>query len=436
MDASERQPASDGINNTGYHTRMQPTAQEPKLHADDSPRSALTPRIVRLVLARLWTWRHPKQQRCNTSPAPIPRGNAIGRGGFSSENVQRHRHPSTLRLTMQAASLQVSGKLGCSLAQTPSNPSDIGTGHSATTGIPNRSPVAQVDYSEHAQHSIANYHQHGSVKPTRPGDTMHGSEYPFHAYGAQTGLHTTKTSMASLAPLTKFYGSAFDYWLFQEFPSVFTSTQYIISQAPNKIFLFDYTQTHTVSLATSSIYYNLFIMRFFAAVTTVLAVATSALAKHHKRCMPKGQVEKVVSNYQTLVGDIASLSEDDVAKILHPDFEDWSNSISAFFPKPYDVPTFDYSNFETSQRNARQMPIVVEDIVAFDCDTIVIIFNAMFPTPARGISVITVEKDSHKWKIVRVDVEFNSLAWMVGIGGGYQWQQPSGNLIEEGVINC
>ena len=132
-----------------------------------------------------------------------------------------------------------------------------------------------------------------------------------------------------------------------------------------------------------------------------------------------------MSNYQAIVGDIKSLTAQEIDDIMHSEFVDWSNSISAFFFAPYDEPAFASKDaFVSAQLNApSQVPIVVESIPAATCDTVVVVWNtAAFPAtgqPSRGIAVLQVAEEDAMWKIKRVDVEFNSLAWAAGVGGGY-----------------
>lgn len=145
----------------------------------------------------------------------------------------------------------------------------------------------------------------------------------------------------------------------------------------------------------------------------------------HGSCLPHDKVNMIVSNYQAIVGDIKSLSTQEIDDIIHAEFVDWSNSISAFFFAPYNEPAFASKEaFVNAQLAApSQVPIVIESVPAVTCDTVVIVWNTnAFPStgqPSRGIAVVQVAQENALWKIKRVDVEFNSLAWAAGVGGGY-----------------
>lgn len=169
-------------------------------------------------------------------------------------------------------------------------------------------------------------------------------------------------------------------------------------------------------------------MRFFSLFASLAAISGVSASyrwkqSDHGDCLPRQNVDTIVDGYVKLVGSINSLTDQQIDKLMHSDFTDWSNSIAAFFGVPYDVPIFpSKEDFVNGQKNANQTPIEVEQIITYSCDSIVIIFNGLFDgkPSSRGIAVLSIEKEHDDWKIIRVDVEFNSLAWAVGLGGGYK----------------
>jgi len=162
------------------------------------------------------------------------------------------------------------------------------------------------------------------------------------------------------------------------------------------------------------------------------------------RCLQADSIPSLVSTYQALVGNISSLSDEEINGALHPEFVDWSNSISAFFGAPYSAPAFATRDaFVAAQKRANQVPIAVEGEPIVACDKIVLLWTTATPFPAtdqsaRGIAVLSYDRDHEvevendmpaPWKLARVDVEFNSLAWAAGVGGGYRvFNQQLGDL--------
>jgi len=163
-----------------------------------------------------------------------------------------------------------------------------------------------------------------------------------------------------------------------------------------------------------------------------------------QRCLPATTIPSLVSTYTALVGNISALSAAEITTALHPDFEDWSNSISAFFGSPYDAPAFATRDaFVAAQQRATQVPIAVEGTPIVACDKIVLLWTSARPFPttdqrARGIAVLSYDRVQEEvgnegmdapWALRRVDVEFNSLAWAAGVGGGYRvFNQQLGDL--------
>jgi hypothetical protein len=63
-----------------------------------------------------------------------------------------------------------------------------------------------------------------------------------------------------------------------------------------------------------------------------------------------------------------------------------------------------------------------------DCDEISIIWSMTFGAaqkPVRGETILTATKEAGYWQILRIDVEFNSIAYLLNIGGTYTMPSSS-----------
>ncbi|KAK1782249.1 hypothetical protein QBC45DRAFT_8561 [Copromyces sp. CBS 386.78] len=115
------------------------------------------------------------------------------------------------------------------------------------------------------------------------------------------------------------------------------------------------------------------------------------------------------------------------AKYLTDDFKDTSASINILIGKPLDgsVPTF-----ASKQEFLDHMTVAPDNLPlrvtfsTFNCNYITIIWTATFGVaqkPVRGIAVAgaTYNKQKRMWQIKSLDVEWNSMAYLLDIGGSY-----------------
>ncbi|KAK3485260.1 uncharacterized protein B0T23DRAFT_367193 [Neurospora hispaniola] len=116
------------------------------------------------------------------------------------------------------------------------------------------------------------------------------------------------------------------------------------------------------------------------------------------------------------------------AKYLTDDFRDTSGSINILIGKPLDgsVPTF-----ANKQEFVDHMTVMPDNLPlqvtfsTFNCKYITLIWTATFGVAqkaVRGIAVVGTVYDKKKkmWLINSLDVEWNSMAYLLDIGGSYQ----------------
>jgi hypothetical protein len=70
-------------------------------------------------------------------------------------------------------------------------------------------------------------------------------------------------------------------------------------------------------------------------------------------------------------------------------------------------------------------PVEIDSIDAVDCEAIGLRWHATFGAankPSRDITLIDTTKAAGWWQIKSLDVEFNSLIWLLNMGGNYTWE--------------
>lgn len=68
------------------------------------------------------------------------------------------------------------------------------------------------------------------------------------------------------------------------------------------------------------------------------------------------------------------------------------------------------------------LPLVITHKSPTSCDEIALIWQATFgkaQKQVRGLTILGASKDKGYWQISRIDVEFNSLAYLLDIGGSF-----------------
>jgi hypothetical protein len=171
-------------------------------------------------------------------------------------------------------------------------------------------------------------------------------------------------------------------------------------------------------------------MRFSA--LTISALASSALAfpsigslfsRQEKACLTRAEGTEIVEIYKRL---IANYKPEDCDKYCAKDFVDRSDSINTFINRPLGEPTFATKEiFMEAQLSNPPFPVVIDSIDAVDCEAIALRWHATFGAanlPSRGLTIIGTTKSEGWWQIKSLDVEFNSLIWLLNMGGNYTWE--------------
>ncbi|EGS17006.1 uncharacterized protein CTHT_0073310 [Thermochaetoides thermophila DSM 1495] len=170
-------------------------------------------------------------------------------------------------------------------------------------------------------------------------------------------------------------------------------------------------------------------MRFSSLIAllagTALALPTGTLTprQEEQACLTKDEAAEIVEIYRRL---IAEYDPTDCEKYCAEDFVDRSDSINTFIHKPLGEPTFATKQiFMDAQLSNPPFPVVIDHIDAVDCEAIALRWHATFGAanlPSRGITIIGTTKREGYWQIKSLDVEFNSLIWLLNMGGSYVWE--------------
>src|SRR3569833_777471 len=139
-------------------------------------------------------------------------------------------------------------------------------------------------------------------------------------------------------------------------------------------------------------------------------------------CMTQQEAKDQVELYRRL---IANYTDADCAKGCADSFVDNSDSINTFLNQPLGGPTFGTKKiFMDAQALNPPFPLIVDSIDAVDCDVIALRWFAFFGAamkPSKGITILKNTKEKGWWQIKEIDVEFNSLTWLLDMGGNYTW---------------
>ncbi|KAK4181338.1 hypothetical protein QBC36DRAFT_342240 [Triangularia setosa] len=172
-------------------------------------------------------------------------------------------------------------------------------------------------------------------------------------------------------------------------------------------------------------------MRFYALAITALATSATAFPtlgsifsrQAEKACMTEADAKEIVDAYVRL---ISNYQPEDCEKYCASDFVDRSDSINTFIFRPLGEPTFATKEiFMEAQLSNPPFPVVVDVVDAVACEAIALRWHATFGAanlPSRGITIIGTTKREGHWQIRSLDLEFNSLIWLLNMGGSYVWE--------------
>jgi hypothetical protein len=163
-------------------------------------------------------------------------------------------------------------------------------------------------------------------------------------------------------------------------------------------------------------------------LSAVAAMAGSSLAgplvepRQAKVCMTEAEAKEIVDVYARL---IANYQPADCEKYCADNFADNSDSINSFLNQPLGQPTFATKKiFMEAQLVNPPFPLVVDSVDAVACEAIGLRWHATFGEamkPSKGITILKTTKEKGWWQITELNVEFNSLMWLLNMGGNYTW---------------
>ncbi|KAK4240096.1 hypothetical protein C8A03DRAFT_31842 [Achaetomium macrosporum] len=138
-------------------------------------------------------------------------------------------------------------------------------------------------------------------------------------------------------------------------------------------------------------------------------------------CLHQNDVDILVDAYVRMI----SHWNDDDAKYLTDDFIDTSDSINILAGIPLGSPTFSSKQAFIDHQHTQpdNLPLVITHKSPYSCTEMAVIWQATFGVAqkqVRGISIAEATKENGFWQIKRIDVEFNSLAYLLDMGGSYK----------------
>jgi len=171
-------------------------------------------------------------------------------------------------------------------------------------------------------------------------------------------------------------------------------------------------------------------MKFTIAISALAAVAAAlpgggpGYDHGQVACPSPNDVTEITNAYADIIGaykqPVADRWLDDQS------FSDWSDSINILIAQPLGGPTFpNKAVFEMLQAKNPPTPLH-QTVTAVQCNTIVTTWWTKFGAnvPVHGISVLTVVRRGDQWKISKVVTEFNSVAWLIDMGGSCSIPAP------------
>ncbi|KAL2172357.1 hypothetical protein VTG60DRAFT_6196 [Thermothelomyces hinnuleus] len=137
-------------------------------------------------------------------------------------------------------------------------------------------------------------------------------------------------------------------------------------------------------------------------------------------CLRPDDVDTLVDAYVRML----SSWNDTHAEYLADDFVDTSDSINILAGIPLGSPTFlgRAAFIDHQHTQPDNLPLEVTHKSPISCDEIALIWQATFgfaEAQVRGLTILGATRDAGYWQIATVDVEFNSLAYLLDIGGSY-----------------
>jgi hypothetical protein len=140
-------------------------------------------------------------------------------------------------------------------------------------------------------------------------------------------------------------------------------------------------------------------------------------------CITRDEAKQITDIY---AGLIANYQPADCERYCADEFVDRSDSINTFIFQPLGQPTFGTKQiFMDAQLSNPSFPLIVDSIDAVDCQAVALRWHATFGAAnesSRGITILGTTKEKGYVQIKSIDVEFNSLIWLLDMGGNYTWE--------------
>uniref|UniRef100_L2FHM4 NTF2-like domain-containing protein n=1 Tax=Colletotrichum fructicola (strain Nara gc5) TaxID=1213859 RepID=L2FHM4_COLFN len=137
-----------------------------------------------------------------------------------------------------------------------------------------------------------------------------------------------------------------------------------------------------------------------------------SLSSSTPTCLSPEDGYQLATDFQALIRNYSAAAAD---RLLAPEV-------------PLGAPTYrdrDELKAALERQSGRPTPVTLRTVDVVTCNTIVLKWTAAFGEarlPVRGIQILTVEKAGpiRGWAIKTIDTEFNSLAYLVNLGGTYK----------------
>jgi hypothetical protein len=156
-----------------------------------------------------------------------------------------------------------------------------------------------------------------------------------------------------------------------------------------------------------------------------------------QKCMTTAEADRLVEVYRDT---ITEFDEELLTTYLSSKFVDISDSINVFIHKPLLGVTFATKEiFIEKQKYGLHFPIEILSVDARDCATIALQWVAYFgqaKLPAKGLTIMKTVWEDEMWKISHIIVEYNSIVWLLNMGGSYSWEGKtfSGASLDPGIL--
>ncbi|KAL8404386.1 hypothetical protein RB594_009292 [Gaeumannomyces avenae] len=140
------------------------------------------------------------------------------------------------------------------------------------------------------------------------------------------------------------------------------------------------------------------------------------------KCMTHKEGVAAVEIYRQLIAEW----KPELATHVSESFVDYSDSINTLVHQPLGGPTFPTKAIFVASQNAQpHFPITILSIDSQKCNTVSFQWKAAFGQanlPSKGLTALQMVWEENQWKVKQIDVEFNSLIWLLNMGGSYTWE--------------